>query len=200
MIILDLCGGSGAWSAPYRTSGHIVVVVDPAATVSDDQHTVFLTVREFLQDTRPFIDRRVHGIIAAPPCTEFAGSGARWWKNKPISRLTEAVSVVHDCLRCVEVFNPHWWVLENPVGRLATCVPELGPCRETYQPLDYGDPWTKRTCLWGNFNMPEKHPILRDPDPRKGQPVWYASPSPERTRLRSITPPGFAQAFYRANP
>jgi len=197
MLILDLCGGTGSWSTPYRQAGYDVLVIDPQAIVSEG---VRMTVRDFLRDTRPFVKERVHGVLAAPPCTEFAGSGARWWADKPPYLLENAIQVVRDCLRCINIFEPHWWCLENPVGRLARCVPEIGKHVATFQPYDYGDPWSKRTCLWGNFCMPDKAPVPRDPDPRKGQAVWYASPSPERQKLRSITPPGFANAFAQANP
>ncbi len=200
MQILDLCGGSGSWSEPYRKAGYHVTVVDPAAAIKDNQQTVFLTVADFLKDTRPFVTQKVHGILMAPPCTEFAGSGARWWKSKDPALLADAVRVVRDCLRCVDIFKPHFWCLENPVGRIASCVPELGKWQATFQPTDYGDEYSKRTCLWGNFTVPEKHPVSRNPDPAIGQKIWYAPPGPERQALRSKTPQGFSEAFYKANP
>ena len=63
---------------------------------------------------------------------------------------------------------------------------------------DYGDPWTKKTCLWGDFTVPDQTPI--DPDP-KGFPGWHSlgGKSKRTKRLRSKTPPGFAQAFFEAN-
>lgn len=197
MLILDLCGGTGSWSAPYREAGAHVLTIDPQACVTQG---VRMTVRDFLRDTRPFVKEPVHGILAAPPCTEFAGSGARWWKAKDPQLLSDAVSIVRDCLRAIEIFKPHWWCLENPVGRLARCVPELGKWKYTFQPTDYGDQFSKRTCLWGNFTMPPKNPVERHPDPKVGQAIWYAAPGPERQRLRSTTPPGFAKAFFEANP
>lgn len=186
MLILDLCGGTGSWSRPY--TGYDVLVIDPIANGQ--------TVRQFLHSVD---ELDVHGILAAPPCTEFAVSGARWWASKPPHKLTEAIQVVRDCLEAVERYQPLWWCLENPVGRLASCVPELGKWKHTFQPTDYGDPYSKRTCLWGEFTMPPKTPVERDPDPKIGQAVWYASPGPERQKLRSTTPPGFANAFRKAN-
>ena len=75
-----------------------------------------------------------------------------------------------------------------------------------FNPCDYGDPYTKKTCLWGNFNIPKKNPI----EPKivrfqngKRMSEWYIKTSSlskeERTKIRSITPPGFAKAFYEAN-
>ncbi len=186
-MIFDLCGGTGAWSRPYAANGYNVVIVDPSG-----EH-VRLTVAEFLESK--YVLQAVTGIICAPPCTEFAGAGARWWKDKDPQLLIDAIQVVRDCLKAVEIFKPHWWVLENPVGRIAKCVPELGKFKMTYQPWEYGDPWTKRTCLWGDFNIPVKTPV----EPAEGGKIWRMGPSPDRARLRSITPPGFATAFYEAN-
>ena len=189
MLILDLCGGTGSWSRPYAEAGYSVLIIDPVANGQ--------TVRQFLHDVE---ELDVQGILAAPPCTEFSGSGARWWRDKDPQLLIDAVGIVRDCLEVVERCQPQWWCLENPVGRLARSVPELGKWRETFQPTDYGDPWSKRTCLWGEFIMPPKAPVSRHPDPRIGQPTWYASPGPGRQRLRSMTPPGFAKAFFETNP
>lgn len=190
MLILDLCGGTGSWSRPYSEAGYDVLVIDPIANGQ--------TVSRFLKTASPRLP--IRGILAAPPCTEFAGSGARWWASKDPLLLTDAIQVVRDCLECVERYKPQWWCLENPVGRLAKCVPEISKWKHTFQPTDYGDPYSKRTCLWGEFTMPVKTPVARHPDPKIGQPVWYASPGPERQKLRSMTPPGFAKAFFKANP
>ena len=54
--VLDLCGGSGAWSQPYRETGYDVEVVDP---VVDSRDVRLLLAKQ----------GRVHGILAAPPCT-----------------------------------------------------------------------------------------------------------------------------------
>ena len=177
-IILDLCGGTGAWSEPYRKAGYDVWIVS-------------LPERDVRTYTPP---AGVHGILAAPPCTEFAVSGARWWAKKPAHLLVEAREIVDACLRIIDTFDPVWWALENPVGRLKNWI---GPWNHTFNPCDYGDPWTKRTCLWGKFTMPLKtlhacdHPCY---------PGHRLPPSPERATLRSITPQGFARAFFEANP
>ena len=186
MIILDLCGGTGNWSKPYQDAGYKVVIVDP------------LYGLDVLTFDPP---QKVHGILAAPPCTEFAGSGARWWAEKPPELLTNAVEIVRACLRIVQQTTPKWWVLENPVGRLARSVPELGKWNHTFQPWEYGDPWTKRTCLWGDFVMPTKTPV--EPIRYCEQGSWtqrLGGKSEKTKRLRSMTPLGFAGAFFLANP
>jgi hypothetical protein len=209
-IILDLCGGTGAWSQPYREAGYDVRLVTLPA-----------------QDVRTYVPPKgVYGVLAAPPCTEFAVSGARWWATKPPHLLAEAVEVVRACERIIEEANPCWWALENPVGRLTKWI---GPCAYTFQPYEYGDPWLKRTCVWGVHHRPTKCSVKK---PVGGKGRWQVSltnhlsprptaeqmgnlvrtgmipadwvhrlgPSPERATLRSITPPGFARAFFVANP
>jgi hypothetical protein len=65
-----------------------------------------------------------------------------------------------------------------------------------FDPCDYGDPYTKRTCLWGNFNTDLKRNSV---EPEAKSRIHHMPPGPERGRLRSVTPPGFARAFFEAN-
>jgi len=177
-MILDLCGGSGAWSKPYSNAGYEVLVVD---TLNG------LDVRGFVPPSE------VHGVLASPPCTEFAASGAAWWRNKPTHLLEDAVEVVFECLRIITESNPVWWALENPVGRL---IRFIGPWDYTFNPCDYGDPYTKRTLIWGDHIKPIKTPV----PPTEGSKMLRLGPSKDRVALRSVTPSGFAQAFFEANP
>lgn len=178
-VILDLCGGSGSWSEPYRRRGYYIEVLDlkTGADVRRIEHRKM----------------NVHGILAAPPCTDLSGSGARWWAGKGDQALTDALAVADACLRAVTIYKPKWWALENPVGRLRRF---YGSPRLIFNPCDYGDPYTKKTLLWGEFNIPERTPV----EPTEGSKLHRLPPSPERAALRSITPPGFAEAFCKANP
>jgi len=201
-LILDLCGGTGAWSKPYHDTGYAVRVVDPVQYYKSDYKTICYiseNVEQFYQYLydNPQIADDVHGILAAPPCTEFAVSGARWWKDKPPELLREAMYTVDACLDIIALCNPKWWVMENPVSRLPRLYPnKLGKPRHYFQPWEYGDPYTKKTCLWGDFVMPPKTPV----EPTEGGKIHRMAPSPDRARLRSITPPGFANAFFKSNP
>jgi len=210
-IILDLCGGTGAWSKPYKDADYDVRLV---------------TLPE--QDVRYYKPPpRVYGVLAAPPCTDFAVSGVRWWASKDREKgLLEGLSIVAACLRIINSARPRFWALENPVGRLPRYI---GKYVYTFQPYEYGDPWTKRTCIWGKHNRPIKTPVepvgitLKSGD-TVNFPSWTGSdsggmrlgivdhpeylppdcvhklpPSADRATLRSITPPGFARAFYEAN-
>ena len=185
--ILDLCSGSGEWSRPYRESGYNVIQADIKNGTD---------IRLLKKYPYP-----IRGILAAPPCTHFSGSGARWWEEKGETALLEALSIVDSCLRAVVIYRPKWWCLENPVGRLTHY---LGEPKYRFHPNDYAgyseDPesneYTKYTCLWGDFNIP-------DPSPgelRNKEYIHKMPPSDERSTLRSITPDGFAKAFKEANP
>jgi hypothetical protein len=179
MLIWDLCGGSGAWSAPYRDAGYCVEVYD-------------LTTG---RDVRLLQRQRVGvwGILAAPDCTDLAASGARWWAAKGNGALLTALSLVDACVRIAWVQQPKWWVLENPVGRL---VWYLGPPQMAFNPADYGDPYTKRTLLWGRFTAPGMSRV----EATDGSRMHRIPPSPDRKAQRSVTPGGFARAFFEANP
>lgn len=134
-VIISLCDLSGNWPRFYREAGYTVRTFD--LKNGDD---VRLLVKP---------QERIHGILAAPPCTVFANSGARWPRTQ--SEMVEALSVVDACLRLVLVCKPAWWSLENPVGKLSRY---LGPPVMYFDPCDYGDAYTKRTALWGNFTPP----------------------------------------------
>jgi site-specific DNA-cytosine methylase len=179
LAILSLCDFTGAWSKPYRDAGYDVVQLD-----IKHGHDVRLF------EALPY---PVRGVLAAPPCTHLAVSGARWWADKGEQALLDAMAVVDACLRIVAVHRPQWWALENPVGRLTRY---LGPPRMTFDPADYGDPYTKKTLLWGDFSIPRKKPV----EATEGSKMHRLPPSPERAALRSVTPEGFSRAFYEANP
>jgi hypothetical protein len=184
--ILSLCDHSGAWSRPYAEAGYDVIRIDLQNTPPRDIRTL------------KYINQRIHGILAAPPCTHFAGSGARWWAAKGESALIEGLALVDACLRAVAIYRPAWWVLENPVGRLRDY---LGPPQFRFHPCDYGDPYTKYTCLWGDFIPPlplfveaARNPVA----PTLGSMAHRLWSS--RANERSETPGGFARAFFQANP
>lgn len=173
-IILDLCGGTGSWSYPYWLNGYEVIKVT----------LPYMDVRTYQPP------KNVHGILAAPPCTLFANSAARWLRSS--EQWHEAVEVTYACLSIIEQCNPAWWALENPVGRMNLL---LGKPKMIFQPYDYGDNYSKKTALWGKFKPPFKGMMVNH-TPK----IWLMGPSPERQALRSVTSPGFAKAFFDSNP
>jgi hypothetical protein len=191
-FILSLCDRSGNWSQPYVDNGYEVMTVDLAR---DGQDIRLLK----------YLGRPVHGILAAPPCTHFSGAGAWMWEKKGESALLEGLALVDACLRMVAVYKPVFWALENPKGRLKDY---LGPPAWRFDPCEFGDNYTKRTCLWGHFTPPRP---LFAPQARKAvRPELHPGKPGSRDRTtylgskgreqRSVTPMGFAQAFFEANP
>lgn len=188
--ILSLYDYSGIWSGPYRRAkDYRVVQVDiQHPPVMGHKGLVVHDVRTW--EMVPQLYEQVYGILAAPPCTVFAGSGARWHRTE--QEMIDGISMVDAVLRMVYVLKPKFWALENPVGKL---VRYLGKPRFYFDPCDFGDPWTKKTCLWGEFNIPKLTPV----EPTEGSKMHLMAPSEERKNLRSATPEGFARAFFKAN-
>ena len=180
-VILDLCGGTGSWSKPYKAAGYRVISVDTWFGRGD------VRLMEFDPDLMP-----VRGILCAPPCTHFAASGAQYWDAKGNSALIHGLSIVDACLRAIVFYKPKWWALENPKGRL---INYIGSPTMVFEPYEYGDPYTKLTYLWGSFTQPKKTPV----DPWLGS-FTHDDGGRRSTHDRSITPSGFANAFFVANP
>lgn len=147
----------------------------------------------------------VTGIIAQPPCTDFANAGARWFAAKDADGRTDvSIALVRRALALIVHHRPAWWVLENPMGRIHKLCPELGSPAFKFQPYEFGEPYSKQTWLWGDFNDPERGPVVGPDGMRAGQPpAWYSEvggASLKTKNHRSRTPPAFAKAFHRANP
>ena len=180
-VILDLCSGSGSWSAPYAAAGYDVRRVSlPECDV---------------RTYAPPAD--VWGVLAAPPCDQFSLARNGHASPRDYRRGLEIVSA---CLRIIATTQPLWWALENPTGHLSKW---LGTPRDVFDPCDYGDPWTKRTALWGAFTIPVRGPYVV---PLGGGPICTECTAPRETTWcnsaahRAITPAGFARAFFEANP
>ena len=87
-------------------------------------------------------------------------------------------------------------MIENPVGKFSDHMSEPD---HYFQPWQYDDLWTKKTCLWtgGGFVMPT--PINSAPPEGVTQKIWKMAPSDDRADARSETPPGFARAVFDSN-
>ena len=192
-IILDLCGGTGSWSKPYKEAGYDVRVITipewdvrlfpSKPSICSRLPSEFISIEDY---------QKVYGILAAPVCTMFSSSGAKY--SRTDEQIIEALSLVDACIRIITTLRPLFWAMENPVGKLRKWI---GPPVMKFHPCDYGDPYTKRTLIWGKFNTPAKNPVV----PTDGSKLWkmYGGKSEKTKEMRSITPPGFAKAFFEAN-
>ncbi len=199
-IILDLCGGTGAWSKPYADNGYDVRVL--TLPMFD------ITLPYYIEQC---INLKPYGILAAPPCTMF--SRARTTAKTPRD-FEGAMKIVKSCLEIIwgsqyeNRFGLKFWAMENPAGHLKRF---MGEPAFKFHPYDFGDRHSKETWLWGMFNEPKKTPIkLNEKEllqsrnntrPLPSIPENYSRDGymkPVQIR-RSITPQGFAKAFYKAN-
>jgi hypothetical protein len=168
-----------------------------------------------------FIKKQWDMMIAHPPCTYLAVSGARWYydpndKHKPLSERGEHPNFPGRAKfreEAVKFFIKLWKVdipkiaIENPVGIMSTrlCKPS-----QIVQPFMFGDEATKTTCLWLK-GLPELKRTINKSDEKKGDIIqfesgksmqkWYsealtnAKTPEERRTLRSKTFPGMAKAM-----
>ncbi len=201
-IILDLCGGTGAWSKPYKEAGYDVRIID----IKDGQYSdITLPSTQSLA-----VAIKPYGILAAPPCTMFSLARTR---AKTERDFRKGMLIVKSCLEIIWGcrYEPKYtkdgclkfWALENPVGFLRQF---LGMPYFSFNPSDFGESYTKKTDLWGYFNSPKKNPVklTRDEKYRCSQnsrklPSISDITSSKQSIRRAITPAGFAKAFFEAN-
>ena len=120
--------------------------------------------------------------------------------------------MVDTVFRMVKLYNPKFWIIENPVGRLVNFI---GKPKVYFNPCDYAgyldnpksEAYTKKTGLWGDFVMPEKKPIQPEfvimKHGKRMSKMHYDSlklSAKDRSNVRSKTPLGFAKAFVEVTP
>lgn len=192
-IALFLCSRTGIMAKPWADAGYRCVCVD--IQHKGERHEGNITYVE--GNVIDYLPPRSEYVFAFafPPCTHLANSGNRWKADKGLDALIEALPLVKRC-RDILQWTGAPWGLENPVGSLSTYwrKPDY-----TFHPWNFGDPESKKTCLWtgGGFVMPEFKLTERPADCRES--VWRMPPSADRGDLRSVTPKGFAEAVFRAN-
>lgn len=123
-------------------------------------------------------------IIAHPPCTHLAVSGARWFKDK----MTEQKTAIDFFMRFVN-HSCKKIAIENPVSIMST---QYRRPDQIVQPWQFGHGETKATCLWLK-NLPNLIPtkIVEGREQR----IHKMPPSKNRSKLRSITYQGIAEAM-----
>lgn len=191
MNILSLCDYTGNMLKPWAEAGHTCIAVDLAQDKPRSENGIEYCQGDIFSLTVDPGD--FDYIFAFPPCTDLAASGARWWQDKGIRATIESLQLVEQALLICQKAR-RGWMIENPIGRLANLWRKPD---HYFDPCDYGDPYTKKTCLWvgGDFKMPatERVPATL------GSKMHKLPQSKDRARLRSETPMGFARAVYTAN-
>lgn len=185
--VIILYEHSGTFTQIYREMGYNVITFDKMIDGTDCRIDIEFDAR-----------LKVRGILAFPPCTHLANSGARFWAEKGAPALIDAMSHVDVVARLVLLYKPFFWMFENPAGRLSRY---YGKPAFTFDPYEFGgyvgggDAYTKKTCLWGKFNKPKPWPV----EPSEGSKMHVMGQTSERGMMRSKTPKGFAIAFASVN-
>ena len=176
MKILIACEFSGIVREAFAKLGHDVTSCDLLLSDIPGKH--------YQGDVRDILNDGWDMMIAHPPCTHLAVSGARWFKNKQKEQI-EALEFVKLILNA----SVNKIALENPISIISS---KIRKPDQIIQPWQFGHGETKATCLWLK-SLPKLQPT-NIVDGRKPV-VHYASPGPNRWKLRSTTYQGIADAM-----
>jgi hypothetical protein len=197
-VVISLCDRSGVMVRPWAEAGFECICVDLQHKKRSDRTEGNITFT--YGDIRSWeIPAHVRGhlvmLFAFIPCTDVTVADARDFMKKGPMLLWDSL-VMFNAARQAGRWAGVPWMIENPVGMFSSYI---GKPDYTFQPYEFGDLWTKRTCLWtGNgFIMPQ--PVHTAEPEGVTQRIWKMPPSDNRADLRSETPPGFARAVFEAN-
>jgi hypothetical protein len=186
MRVLVACENSGRVAAAFRARGHNAWSCDLEPCEDPDSN-------HYHGDVRGVLHQSWDLIIAHPPCTRLCNSGVRWLAERDLWC---------DMLNACEFFNLFKGAapkvcIENPIPH-GYARDQIGRPTQIIQPWQFwaGEPGageSKATCLWLE-NLPKLVPTTPD-EPGRHQACWRMGPSPERTRERSRTYQGIANAM-----
>lgn len=205
-VILHLCADTGSDTFPYQSDSDYEVRLVGSDIGVENYHV-----------TEP-----IYGIVANPVCTEFSTARSNGKARNP----EEGMFLVKECQRIIDEAKAYgqlkFWVIENPAKGVLKNY--LGDPTYQYEPWWFGSPWTKKTALWGEFNIPERVytdwgdvPKLGGLYQRPGRgkpslafmhkshyhkiPEFQILPEPESDmEFRSLCSQKFARAFKKVNP
>lgn len=206
MKVLIACEESQAVTKEFRLLGHEAFSCDllPCTGGHSEWH--------YQQDVFEVIDKGWDLMIAHPPCTFLAVSGARWLYNKDGTPNEERFYNQKQALDFVEMLmnaKINKIAIENPISVISSAIRKPD---QIIQPYMFGDSASKSTCLWlKNLPLLEPTNIVskgeffefkdRKTGKMKKQPMWYyealqqAKTTQERRTLRSKTFKGIAEAM-----
>jgi len=193
MKILVACEESQTVCKAFRSKEHEAYSCDilPCSGGKPEWH--------LQEDVVPLLEKDWDIIIAFPPCTHLAVSGAAWFEQKrKDGRQQEGIDffIKFANVKCEKV------AIENPVGIMSS---KWRKPDQIIQPYEFGEPFSKKTCLWLK-GLPKLKPTkLVDKGERvkfasgKSMPKWYSDsfrlPPKERSIARSKTFQGIADAM-----
>lgn len=186
MRVLIACEYSGIVRESFKLKGHNAWSCDLLPTEIEGQH--------IQADVLDILDQDWDLMIAHPPCTDLAVSGAAWFKEKIADgRQQKALDFVSNLMNA----PINKICVENPISVIST---KIRKPDQIIQPWQFGHPEKKATCFWLK-NLPKlqetrnvKEEMLKLPK-QKQQRLHYLPPSKDRWKIRSTTFQGIANAM-----
>jgi site-specific DNA-cytosine methylase len=179
--ILIACEYSGSVREAFKARGHHAISCDLLPTDQPGEH--------YQGDVRDIVNQQFDAMIAFPPCTHLAVSGARWFGEKQ----QEQREALEFFLYLLKLPIKHI-AIENPVGIASSRIRKPD---QIIQPWQFGHEETKATCLWLKHLPPLKPTDIKERRDQNLTPSGQnkLGPSPDRWKLRSLTYPGIAHAI-----
>lgn len=177
MKILVACEFSGRVRNAFRDKGHNAWSCDLLPSEDNSEFHIKQNVLEILNDNWDL-------MIAHPPCTRLAVSGARWFKDYQREQEEALEFVKHLMSAPINQI-----AIENPISIISS---KIRKPDQIIQPWMFGHGETKATCLWLK-NLPKLAPT-NIVDGREAR-VHKMPPSPDRWKERSRTYSGIAEAM-----
>ena len=148
MRVLVACEFSGVVRRAFRSAGHLAYSCDLLPAEDGSPHHFQVDVREVLAGYK---GKTWDLMIAHPPCTDLALSGARWFAER--NKYADQREALDFVLLLMRAPIPRI-AIENPRGIISRCI-----CKPTQeiQPFEFGEPVSKATCLWLK-NLPMLQP------------------------------------------
>lgn len=183
MKVLVACEFSGAVRRAFRALGHSAYSCDLLPAEDEALDSLGLPAH-FQCDVREVVDKGWDLMIAHPPCTHLAVSGARWFAEK----RAEQDNALEFVLELMTADIPRI-AIENPISIISSHIRKPD---QIIQPWMFGHGETKATCLWLK-NLPKLVPtnVVEGREAR----VHKLPPSATRWKERSRTYEGIAAAF-----
>jgi hypothetical protein len=187
MRVLVACEFSGTVRRAFRALGHDAWSCDLLPAEDGDEH-------HYQRNVLTLIGEGWDLMVAHPPCTHLATSGARWFPGK-VKEQEEALAFVRKLL---DAPIPRI-ALENPRSVISTRIRSKD---QVIRPYQFGEREVRQSWFWLK-GLPKLHPTEELTVPEYGSVEWkrwnrihrHHAPGPNRWKERSRTLPGIAKAM-----